>query len=123
MLSEATAQAIVRYGFPLFWLSIGVIQWFWPSAIFSGFSDEAVTPGARAFAILWLCVGLALALVFIPLLAPFGWLSIPGFIFLIVGILQWIHPVWPVPVVEMTDRALGGALVAPGLLLLVVDVV
>lgn len=98
MPAESTSELVVRYGFPLFWVGLGVVQWFWPSAILVAFSDGDVTPGARGFAVLWLVVGSTLGLLFVPWLAPFGGWFVPGFVLLAVGGLQFVRPVWTLPV-------------------------
>lgn len=98
MSVESSSEVVIRYGFPLFWIGIGVVQWFWPSAIFVAFSDEQVTPGARGFAVLWLVLGSTLGYVLIPWLEPLSRWFIPGFVLLITGGLQFVHPVWSVSI-------------------------
>ena len=98
MPTESTSEALVMYGFPLFWIGVGIIQWFWPAAIFVGSSNEQVTPGARGFAVFWLVLGSVLGYVFIPWLQAFSGWFIPGFVLLIVGGLQFVYPVWSISV-------------------------
>lgn len=120
MITESTAEALVTYGFPLFWIGVGIIQWFWPSAIFVAFSDEHVTPGARAFAVLWLVVGSTFGYLFIPWLGAFGGWAIPGLVLVIVGALQFLHPVWSISDREHTERTVAILLVGSGLAALLV---
>jgi hypothetical protein len=117
---ESTTQALVAYGFPLFWISVGVIQWFWPSAIFVAFSDERVTPGARAFAVFWLVVGSALGYVFVPWASAFGGWVIPGFVLLVVGGLQLAHPVWDVSIGTYSEKSGGVLFMACGSVVLAI---
>lgn len=109
------SEALVRYGFPLFWIGLGVIQWYWPAAIFSGLSNEDVTPGARGFAVLWLCVGSALGFAFAPLSGVFSALFVPGVVLLLTGALQWAFPAWASPLEgAMSERSFGTALAVIG---------
>jgi len=124
MPSEAMSEAIIRFGFPLFWVALGVIQWFWPAAIFTGFSNDAVTPGARGFAVFWLCVGATLAYLFVPQLDPFSGLFVPGFVLVVVGILQSVRPVLSSPLpARLTDKAVGSIITACGLAVLGLNLV
>lgn len=114
---ESSSEVVIRYGFPLFWIGIGVVQWFWPSAIFVAFSDEQVTPGARGGAVLWLVLGSTLGYVLIPWVEPLGGWFIPGVVLLIIGGLQFVHPVRSVSVGRRPGRmtaillATGGGVV------------
>ncbi|SEA09803.1 hypothetical protein SAMN04488065_1823 [Haloplanus vescus] len=118
MLSESMAEGLVTYGFPLFWIGVGVVQWLWPSALFVAFSDEDVTPGARGFAVLWVVVGSVLALLFVPWTAAFGGWFVPGTVFVVVGGLQLVHPVWSLG--ERSGAAVGVLLLSTGTAALVV---
>lgn len=115
MMTESTAEALVTYGFPLFWTGVGIVQWFWPSAIFVAFSDDDVTPGARAFAVLWLVVGATLGYFFVPWLHPFGGWAIPGLVLVIVGGLQFLHPLWTGSDSGRSERTAAVLLVVSGL--------
>lgn len=114
MVSDATSEALVTFGFPAFWIALGLIQWFWPAAIFPAFSNDDVTPGARGFAVLWLCLGAVLGFAFVPFLGRFGGWFVLGFVLLVVGVLQRIRPAWSSPVSRLSDRAFGYALAAAG---------
>ena len=114
------SELLVRFGFPGFWVTLGVIQWYWPAAIFPAFSNEHVTPGARGFAVGWLCVGATFGYLFVPGLSAFGGWFIVGFVLVAVGALQATWPAWTPPVPDiLTDRQYGGTLAAAGIGVLV----
>ena len=119
MPTESTSEALVMYGFPLFWIGLGIIQWFWPAAILVGSSNEQVTPGARGFAVFWLVVGSVLGYVFIPWLQAFNGWFIPGLVLLIVGGLQFVHPVWSISVGDYSLNMAALFPVVSGLIVLV----
>ncbi|WP_232686376.1 hypothetical protein [Halobacterium zhouii] len=115
-MSEAP---LVRFGFPGFWIGIGVIQWYWPAAIFPAFSNEDVTPGARGFAVAWLLVGAVLGYVFVPGLGAFSGWFVPGFVLVVVGLLQAAWPAWSPPAGIVTERQYGTSLAGLGVAVLV----
>ncbi|UPV76605.1 hypothetical protein M0R89_18910 (plasmid) [Halorussus limi] len=94
-------------------------MWWWPAAVFVAFSNEDVTPGARAFAVAAIFFGL----VFFTLWSPQtgAGLALPGTL-LTVGVLQVVHPV-PVPGTDpegpVTPRGSGVGIVLAGVLLAV----
>lgn len=123
-MAPDTSQLLIQYGFPLFWYGVGIVQWFWPSALFLAFSNEDVSPGARGVGILCMVFGIGLGLAFIPLLYPFSGWAIPGVILLTVGFLQRLHPVWSSPLPgRITRNQFGGLLSLSGVLILAIDVV
>lgn len=118
MVTESISEVLIMYGFPLFWIGVGIIQWFWPSAIFVAFSNEQVTPGARGFAVFWLVLGSTLGYLFIPWLSHFGGWAIPGFLLLIVGGLQFFHPVWTISIRDYSENTAAVLIAASGLAVL-----
>lgn len=118
MPSEAMSEALVRFGLPLFWLGLGVVQWVWPAAIFTGLSNDAVTPGARGFAVLWLFLGSTFTFLFVPQASAVGGYFVPGSVLFLTGVLQRIHPVWASPVTRISRTGIGTLLAAGGLLVL-----
>lgn len=120
MLTESTSEALVTYGFPLFWIGVGIVQWVWPSAIFVAFSADQVTPGARGFAVAWLVLGSALGYLFVPWASAFGGWFVPGVVLLTVGGLQFAHPVWSLPVVDASERAAAALFATSGVAVLLV---
>lgn len=120
MMTESTAEALVRYGFPLFWIGLGVVQWMWPSAIFVAFSDDEVTPGARGFAVLWLVLGTTLGYLFVPWRLPFSGWVVPGFVLMLVGALQFLRPAWTVSVGVLSAKTVALLCAAGGLAMLAV---
>ena len=108
------SEMAIRFGFPGFWVALGVIQWYWPAAIFPAFSNDDVTPGSRGMAVAWLCLGSALGYVFIPGLSAFGGWFVVGFVLVVVGALQAAWPAWSPPAELVTERQYGGALAVAG---------
>ena len=76
--------------FGTFWYGLGVLMWWWPAAIFVAFSNEDVTPGARAFAIMFIFFGLVF---FSFSIDGLGTDFVPAGTILTVGVLLLLNPV------------------------------
>lgn len=76
--------------FGAFWLGLGVIMWWWPAAIFVAFTNEDVTPGARAFAVFAMSFGIWFLTLEAPVLT--AGITLPATVSL-VGALLLLHPV------------------------------
>ncbi|GAB7013050.1 hypothetical protein [Halolamina salina] len=109
--------------FGAFWAGLGILMWWWPAAIFVAFSSDDVTPGARAFAVGAIFVGIA----FLTLETSRVGIgdSFPATA-VVVGVLLLIKPVNVLGADEegtVTPRRLGAALTVGGTVLLVTSVV
>ena len=76
--------------FGAFWFGLGVLMWWWPAAIFVAFSNEDVTPGARAFAIMFIFFG---TFFFSTSIDGVGANVTPAGTILTVGVLLLLKPV------------------------------
>jgi hypothetical protein len=76
--------------FGAFWYGLGVLTWWWPAAIFVAFSNDDVTPGARAFAVGFVFIGAFFLTTAVPELG--GKFTLPGTV-LTVGVLVLLHPI------------------------------
>jgi hypothetical protein len=114
------SESLIRYGVPGVWLGVGVLLWFWPSAVFVAFDGEDVTPGARLLGALFVYFGWVLGGAFVDPL-PGGFVASAGGTLLVYGLLQVGAPrleLGPWGEKEPDPRTLGAVLAAPGLLLL-----
>lgn len=100
--------------FGAFWLGVGVLMWWWPAAIFVAFNNEDVTPGARAFAVGAMFIGLLFLAMDVPALT--AGIALPATVAL-VGVLLLCKPV-EIPGVSsdgpITPRRAGVALIVCG---------
>lgn len=76
--------------FGAFWYGLGVLMWWWPAVMFRGFSNEDVTPGARAFAVVAIFIGAFFFTISIPGLG--SRFAFPGTV-LTVGVLLLLKPI------------------------------
>lgn len=76
--------------FGTFWFGLGVLMWWWPAAIFVAFSNDDVTPGARAFAVAAIFFGAVFLTMSVPVLG--ARFALPGTV-LTVGVLMLLYPV------------------------------
>ncbi|UPV76459.1 hypothetical protein M0R89_20060 (plasmid) [Halorussus limi] len=102
-----------------FWFGLGVLMWWWPAAIFVAFSNDDVTPGARAFAAVAIFIGVFFLTLDVPGLG--GSFTLPGTL-LTVGLLFLLKPVGAPgvnPRGPVTPKVAGVALLVVGTLLAV----
>lgn len=109
--------------FGAFWYGLGVLMWWWPAAIFVAFSSDDVTPGARAFAVVFVSFG---AFFLTGAVHELGTrFALPGTV-LTVGVLVLLHPV-SIPGTDregpVTPSIAGGGFVAAGAVLAILAVV
>lgn len=104
----------VGFFFGGFWAGLGVLLWWWPAAIFVAFSNEDVTPGARAFAVGSILIGMAFLSLEFPRVGLAA--SLPATVG-VVGLLQMLHPVGgPAPLDgRVLARHSGAVLLVAGL--------
>lgn len=76
--------------FGAFWYGLGVLMWWWPAAVFVAFSNEDVTPGARALGVGAIFFGAVFLTMSVPGLG--ARFALPGTV-LTVGVLMLLHPV------------------------------
>lgn len=109
--------------FGAFWFGLGVLMWWWPAAIFVAFSNEDVTPGARAFAVVAVFIGAFFLTLDVPELG--AGLALPGTV-VTVGVLFLLKPISVLGISSdgrITPRIVGVTLLVVGTALAVLAVV